>query len=165
MPTRFTRVHFSSPVSSMCLQAKRPPGDTRWRLPEVPRSTRRPVQQRSGLATRKRRAVTSDRGNRPRDRAELTMHRSWWTLVYARSGNRLHSVQPCGSPRARLGRLLDGFLPLPRREIASVLSQSTCGCEASRRFRSSRAMQRGADARVHEARKQVSSRDVQKFED
>ena len=27
------------------------------------------------------------------------LHRSWWTLVYARSGNRLRSVQPCGSPR------------------------------------------------------------------
>ena len=34
---------------------------------------------------------------------------------YARSGNRLRSVQPCGSPRARYGRLLDGFLPLQRR--------------------------------------------------
>ena len=40
------------------------------------------------------------------------LHRLWWTSVYARGGNRLHSVQPCPSPRARHGRLLDGFLPL-----------------------------------------------------
>ena len=31
------------------------------------------------------------------------LRRSWWTLVYARSGNRLRSVHPCGSPRAGLG--------------------------------------------------------------
>ena len=34
---------------------------------------------------------------------------------YARSENRLLSLQPCGSPRARHGRLLDGLLPLQQR--------------------------------------------------
>ena len=48
------------------------------------------------------------------------LHRSWWALVYARSGNRLHSVQPCRTPRARPGRLLDGLLPLRRRANASA---------------------------------------------
>ena len=31
------------------------------------------------------------------------LHQSWWTPVYARSGNRLHSLQPCRSPRASHG--------------------------------------------------------------
>ena len=36
----------------------------------------------------------------------------WWTLVYARSGNRLHSVQPCLSPRASHGdSSMASFLP------------------------------------------------------
>ena len=49
--------------------------------------------------------------------------------MYARGGNRLHSVQPCLSPRARHGRLLDGFLPLRRRAHASALPLTKCGCE------------------------------------
>ena len=49
--------------------------------------------------------------------------------MYARGGNRLHSVQPCLSPRARHGRLLDGFLPLRRRAHASALPLTKCSCE------------------------------------
>ena len=77
--------------------------------------------------------LPSDKGNRPRDKAEWTtacwlhatatssLHQSWWTLVYARSGNRSPSVHRCWAPRALLGRLLDGLLPLQQRGSASAL--------------------------------------------
>ena len=50
VPTRFTRVHFSSPVSSMCLRAKRPPEDTRWPSSRgtAPRKKASPAAQRTG---------------------------------------------------------------------------------------------------------------------
>ena len=52
---------------------------------------------------------------------------------YARSENRLHSLQPCRSPRPLAGRLLDGIFPLQR----------LTGHDKSRR---SRDMQECADA-------------------
>ena len=40
------------------------------------------------------------------------LHRSWWTLVYARGGNRVHSVQPCVNSTR--------FPPFPRYKVAIV---------------------------------------------
>ena len=70
------------------------------------------------------------RSRRPRERelsgrwchapATCGLHRSWCAVVYAWSGNRLRSVQLCGCPRARHGRLLDGLLPLPDQGITST---------------------------------------------
>ena len=130
MPTRFTEVHISSPVPSMCLRAKDHLEGTKVAVsPSLCAPQERPVRQRSGLAVTeewrpgRRRATWLPEEEQATQRDELSgqrcyatatsgLHRSWWTLVYARSGNRLHSVQPCGSPRARHGRLLDGLLPL-----------------------------------------------------
>ena len=56
---------------------------------------------------------------------------------YARSENRLHSLQPCRSPRALAGRLLDGIFPL----------QQLTGHDKSRR---SRDMQSAFDPEVRE---------------
>ena len=102
VPTRFTEIHASSPLSMMCRRAKdhlRTPGGG---LPEPLRSARKtsPAAQRSGghrrVATRK---ATGDLATRrgagdPERRAEWTtvltpakwkttsgLHRSWWTLV------------------------------------------------------------------------------------
>ena len=72
----------------------------------------RPVQQRSGLAVTeewrpgRRRATSLPEEEQATQRHELSgrrchatatsgLHRSWWALASARSGNRLHSVQPC----------------------------------------------------------------------
>ena len=67
MPTRLTRVQISSPVSTLVPAGKRHRRTPGGGLPEPLRSTTRSVWQCS--------------------------RSSWWTLVYARSGNRLHSVQ------------------------------------------------------------------------
>ena len=49
--------------------------------------------------------------------------------VYARSGNRPHSVQPLLDSARPTWRLLDGFLPLQRRANASALPLTKCRCE------------------------------------
>ena len=51
MPTRFTEVHISSPVSSMCLRAKDHLEGTKVAVfPSLCAPQERPVRQRSGLA-------------------------------------------------------------------------------------------------------------------
>ena len=112
----------------MCLRAKRPPEDTRWRSSQGTPPHESPVRQRSGLAATEEcdqeddGRSPSDKGNRPRDRAEWTMvlrygrlHRSWWTLFYTRSGNRLHSAHPCVNSTRPTWRVLDDLFPLPAR--------------------------------------------------
>ena len=73
VPTRVTEVHISSLVSSLCLRAKRPLEDTRWRSSRC-----------SAPRKKKRCHATATSG----------LHRSWWTMLHARRGNRA---------RARLG--------------------------------------------------------------
>ena len=81
----------------------------------------RPPKSGSGYpATKGTDPETELSGRRCYATATSGLHRSWWTPVYARSGNRLHSAQPCRTPRAPTGRLLDGILPLQRRAHASA---------------------------------------------
>ena len=145
MPTRFTEVHISSPVSSMCLRAKVHLEGTKVAV--FPRyCAEKKVQTGSAAAGGHRRVatrkttgdLTTRRGaGDPKRRAEWMTVSRYGHLrsapvvvdVGARSGNRLRSVQPCGSPRARHGRLLDGLLPLQRRANASAGSLQ---CKTSR---------------------------------
>ena len=137
-------------------------------LSEPLRPKRRPVRQRSGLAVteewrpgRRRatrlpeeeQATQSDElsGQRCYATATSGLHRSWWTPVCARSGNCLHSVQPCGSPRARHGRLLDGFLPLQRHTNASALPLTYMRLRV-RRYRRPREMSASGAAKVKSMR-------------
>ena len=129
VPTRFTEVHVSSTVSSMCLRAKDHLEGTKVAV--FPRyCAENKVQTGSAAAGGHRRVATREttgdlatrRGaGDPETRAEWTTvlrygHlRSAPVVVdagYARSGNHLHSLQPCRSPRTLPGCLLDGFLPL-----------------------------------------------------
>ena len=62
---------------------------------------------RSGYPKRSRRPRdTSREAQRCHATATSSLHRSWWTLDYARSGNRQHSVHPCRFARALLGASL-----------------------------------------------------------
>ena len=140
VPTRFTEIHISSPVSSMCLRAKDHLEGTKVAV--FPRNcAEQKVQTGSaaagghrGVATRKTTGVlTTRRGaGDPERRAEWTTVSRYGHLqsalvvvdaCYARSGNRLHSVQPC-VVSTRAWRLLDGFLPLRRCTNASLRSDA-----------------------------------------
>ena len=107
VPTRDIGRPHQSPVYEACGQKTnlRTPGGG---LPEELRPTRRPVWQRSGLAATEEWRPGDDgrykatKGTDP-ETATSGLHRSWWTLLHARSGNRLHSVHPCRTPRARPG--------------------------------------------------------------
>ena len=111
MPTRFTEVHISSTVSSMCLRAKDHLEGTKVAV--FPKNyAKQKVQTGSaaagghrGVATRE---TTGDLATRrgagdPLRRAEWTTVSRYGHLqsalvvvdaCYARSGNRLHSAQP-----------------------------------------------------------------------
>ena len=93
-------------------------------LPEVLRSTRRPVQHRSGLAVTKGdgRLGYPKRSRRPSDRAEWTM-----VLRYGHDVGFTHGVgtahTPCSLVQLHapcLGASLDGLLPLQRHANASL---------------------------------------------
>ena len=101
----------------------------RWRSSRgtAPKTKSRPAAERLAATEEWRtRKTTGDLATRrgagdPETRAEWTTvlrygHlRSAPVVVdagYARSGKRLHSLQPCRSPRTLPGCLLDGFLPL-----------------------------------------------------
>ena len=100
VPTRFTEVHISSPVSTPVPAGKRPPEDTRVAVfPSLCTPQERPV-----VATRKTTGDLATRGGAgdPETRAEWMMvlrHGRLWSAPvavdagYARSGNRLHSLQ------------------------------------------------------------------------
>ena len=121
VPTRFTEVHISSPVSSMCLRAKDHLEGTkvavflRYCAPQEVqsgsaadwRSPRSGDQEDDGRSSypKKEQATQCEElsGRRRHATATYGLHRSWWTLVSARGGNRHQSAQPCGSPRAGLG--------------------------------------------------------------
>ena len=111
VPTRFTEVHISSPVSSMCLRAKDLEGTKVAVFPSY--CAVQKVQTGSAAAGGHRRVatrkttgdLTTRRGaGDPERRAEWTTVSRYGHLqsalvvvdaCYARSGNRLHSVQPC----------------------------------------------------------------------
>ena len=115
-------VHFSSSVQHVPA-GKKPPEDTR-----LGHKKTSPAAQRTGhrrVATRKTTGgypatQGTDPGTELRRQwccatATSGLHRLWWTLVYARIGNRLHSAHPwVNSTR----RLLDDLFPLPTRNRA-----------------------------------------------
>ena len=91
----------------------------RWRSSRASAPRERPVRQRSGVAVTeewrqgRRRATWLPEEEQAIERDELSgqpcyatatsgLLRSWWMATCARSGNRLHSVHPCGTPRATL---------------------------------------------------------------
>ena len=148
MSTRFTEVHISSPVPRMRLRAKDHLEGTKVAVsPSLCAPQERPVRQRSGLAvieewTLRPPPVCPDRDGR---------------CLYAKSGNRLRSLQPRGLSTRQSWRLLDGLLPLRRRASASAghrdvfsvpvpnnARDAECSPHArSDRFRTSREMQSG----------------------
>ena len=119
VPTRLTEFHISSPVPSLSLRAKDHLEGTKVAV--SPRyCAENKVQTGSAAAGGHRRS--GDHGRRrstwlPEEEQATQRRRAEWMKVlryghlrsapvvvaawlYARSGNRLHSVQPCGSPRA-----------------------------------------------------------------
>ena len=134
VPTRFTEIHISSTVSSMCLRAKDHLEGTkvavspRYCAPQKVQTGSAAAGGHRRVATRKTTGdLTTRRGaGDPERRAEWTTvsrcgHLQSALVVvdtcYARSGNRLRSVQPCGSPT---WPLLDRSLPLQQRADAFV---------------------------------------------
>ena len=120
VPTRDIGVHISSAVSSLSLRAKDHLEGTkvevspRYCAPQKVQTGSAAAGGHRRVATRKTTGDLATRRGAATQREELSgqrryatatsgLHRSWWTLVYARSGNRLHSVQPFLSPRALRG--------------------------------------------------------------
>ena len=129
VPTRFTRVHFSSPVSSMCLRAKDHLEDTKVAV--FPRYCAPQDRQHSGLAAteewrpgRRRatwlpeeeEATQSDElsGQRCYATATSGLHQSWWSLIL-RTEWETPTLRAALWVSISLSRLLDGLLRLRRR--------------------------------------------------
>ena len=146
MPTRFTEFHISSPVPSLSLRAKDHLEGTKVAV--SPRyCAEQKVQTGSAAAGGHRRVATREttgdlatrRGaGDPETRAEWMKVLRYGHLrsapvvvdVGIRTGWEPPTLRAaCPSPRARHGRLLDGFLPLRRRAHASALPLTKCGCE------------------------------------
>ena len=137
MPTRLTEFHISSQVPSMCLRAKDHLVGTkvavfpRYCAPQKVQTGSAAAGGHRRVATRK---TTGDLATRrgagdPETRAEWMKvlrygHlRSAPVVVdagYARSGNRLHSLQRSVNSTRQSWRLLDGLLPLPDEQITSA---------------------------------------------
>ena len=166
MPTRYTEVHISSPVPSMSLRAKDHLEGTKVAV--SPRyCAEQKVQTGSAAAGGHRRVATREATGdlTTRRGAGDPVRRAEWMTVYryghfrsapvvvdagyARSGNRLHSLQPCVNSTRQPRRLHDGLFPLQRLTVTRQVQKVARGAERRRSF--------------FEAREQSSCRNVQKF--